>query len=140
MLANASLISCNFSKFQSFTLKSPKTRSLLQVQNLRPTISFPKTRTGFSILFRNQNCKTFIFPFQQKGLPQICQSTLNGQNPEDQTLNDGNGLESKLGKSGNVAEGRDWTTSILLFVLWGALLYYIFNLAPNQTPVLYSFI
>ncbi|KAJ0111347.1 hypothetical protein Patl1_01806 [Pistacia atlantica] len=39
-------------------------------------------------------------------------------------------MESKV----NVQEGRDWTTSILLFVLWGGLMYYVFNLSPNQTP------
>ncbi|PON87981.1 Cardiolipin synthase N-terminal [Trema orientale] len=136
MLANASLISCNFSNFPSLTLKSPDTRNLLhlQAQNLRPRIPFPETRTGFSILFRTQHHKTFIFPFQQTGLSQICHSTLNGPDPEDPVLKDGDSLESKVGESGNVADGRDWTTSILLSVLWGALLYYVFNLAPNQTP------
>ncbi|XP_062107117.1 uncharacterized protein LOC133818338 isoform X2 [Humulus lupulus] len=133
MLANASLISCNFSKFSSLTLKSPETRNFLQTQNLKPRISIPRTSFGFSI-FRSQDYKTFIFPLQQKGLSQTCRSTLNGENQEDPGLNEGDSLENKPTESGNVAEGRDWTTSILLFVLWGALLYYVFNLAPNQTP------
>ncbi|WJX33208.1 hypothetical protein P8452_21438 [Trifolium repens] len=29
---------------------------------------------------------------------------------------------------------RDWTTSILLFLLWAALIYYVSFLSPNQTP------
>ncbi|KAF4349147.1 uncharacterized protein LOC115699677 [Cannabis sativa] len=134
MLANASLISCNFSKFSSLTFKSrPETRNFLQTQNLKPRVSIPKTSFGSSI-FRSVDCKTFILPFQQKGHSQICQSTLKGENKEDPGLNEGDGLENKPEGSGNVAEGRDWTTSILLFVLWGALLYYVFNLSPNQTP------
>ncbi|KAL5711923.1 hypothetical protein ACHQM5_014147 [Ranunculus cassubicifolius] len=29
---------------------------------------------------------------------------------------------------------RDWSTSILLFLLWAGLMYYVFHLTPNQTP------
>ncbi|CAJ2668342.1 uncharacterized protein LOC123908206 [Trifolium pratense] len=38
--------------------------------------------------------------------------------------------------SNNVEEEgkRDWTTSILLFLLWAALIYYVSFLSPNQTP------
>ncbi|PKI36574.1 hypothetical protein CRG98_043035 [Punica granatum] len=42
--------------------------------------------------------------------------------------------KSELADNGDGGKGKDWTTSILLFCLWSALLYYIFNLAPNQTP------
>uniref|UniRef100_A0A0D9X6Y8 Cardiolipin synthase N-terminal domain-containing protein n=1 Tax=Leersia perrieri TaxID=77586 RepID=A0A0D9X6Y8_9ORYZ len=28
----------------------------------------------------------------------------------------------------------DWTTSVLLFGIWAGLMYYVFQLAPNQTP------
>ncbi|KAL5704011.1 hypothetical protein ACHQM5_022491 [Ranunculus cassubicifolius] len=31
-------------------------------------------------------------------------------------------------------KGRDWSTSILLFLLWAGLMYYVFQLTPNQTP------
>jgi hypothetical protein len=34
---------------------------------------------------------------------------------------------------------RDWTTSILLFLLWAALIYYVSFLSPNQTPVICFF-
>lgn len=36
-----------------------------------------------------------------------------------------------INKNGN---GSEWITSILLFGLWAALLYYVFVLSPNQTP------
>jgi len=43
-------------------------------------------------------------------------------------------------KQSQVVEGkRDWTTSILLFLLWAALIYYVSFLSPNQTPVIYTF-
>ncbi|KAK4846573.1 hypothetical protein QYF36_019339 [Acer negundo] len=47
---------------------------------------------------------------------------------------DGKG-SSVLESGDGVQEGKmDWTTSILLFVLWGVLIYYVFNLTPDQTP------
>ncbi|XP_020231115.1 uncharacterized protein LOC109811714 [Cajanus cajan] len=43
--------------------------------------------------------------------------------------------ESQVGSNGSGnGNGRDWTTSILLFLLWAALIYYVFFLTPNQTP------
>lgn len=40
-------------------------------------------------------------------------------------------MESENGDGG---DGGDWTTSALLFVLWVGLIYYVFNLTPDQTP------
>lgn len=133
MIANASLISCNFSTFPSFPLKNPKLKTLLKAHNIKPRLAHSKTNYG---CFSNQSQSDKpIFSFQKKGLRQICKSTLNNQNPKDPVLSNEDGLESEVGKSESVSEGRDWTTSILLFVLWGVLMYYVFNLAPNQTPV-----
>ncbi|BFG25890.1 hypothetical protein CerSpe_121640 [Prunus speciosa] len=133
MLANANLICCNFSTFPSLPLKNPIFRTSLQTQNLKPRISHSKTTSKVSIFSGTHDGKTSIFTFQ-KGPLQICQSTLNSQKPEDPVLNESASLESELGKSENGADGGSWTTSVLLFVLWGALLYYVFNLAPDQTP------
>ncbi|BBG99879.1 hypothetical protein Prudu_009718, partial [Prunus dulcis] len=134
MLANANLICCNFfSTFPSLPLKNPTFRTSLQTQNLKARISHSKTTSKVSIFSGTHNGKTSIFTFQ-KGPLQICQSTLNSQKPEDPVLNESASLESELGKSENGADGGSWTTSVLLFVLWGALLYYVFNLAPDQTP------
>lgn len=131
-MANASLISCNFSTCPSFPFKNPK----LKTHILKPKLAHSKTNYGgFSNLAGSHGDKTIV-SLQKKGLLQICKSTSNSQNPEDPVLSDEDGLESEVGKSASVSEGRDWTTSILLFVLWGVLMYYVFNLAPNQTPVL----
>lgn len=40
--------------------------------------------------------------------------------------------ENSLRKDG---DGADWTTSVLLFVFWAGVMYYVFQLAPDQTPV-----
>ncbi|KAF7814822.1 Cardiolipin synthase N-terminal [Senna tora] len=65
-----------------------------------------------------------------KGCLHICHNSLKPQNLEDSDLR----KESELGGNGNGGEERDWTTSILLLLLWGALMYYVFLLTPNQTP------
>ncbi|KAF3445285.1 hypothetical protein FNV43_RR14980 [Rhamnella rubrinervis] len=132
-MANASLISCNFSTFSSCPMKDPKFKTLRQTHNLKPRLVHSKISSRFSNLIAS-NCDRTAISFQKRGLLQICKSTLKSQNPEDPVLSNEGGLESELGKSGNVSEGRDWTTSILLFVLWAALMYYVFILAPNQTP------
>ncbi|XP_024026684.1 uncharacterized protein LOC21388350 isoform X2 [Morus notabilis] len=140
MLSNASLISCNFSKtFPSSSLKTktskPRNSLHLQPQNLKPTTLLPKTNSGSSTFRIHNNKASIFFPLvQQKGRLQICRSAKKGQNPEDPVLSDVDSLKTEAGKGGNVGDWSDWTTSILLFVLWGALLYYVFNLAPNQTP------
>ena len=133
MLANANIISCNFSSFISSTLNDPKLRTSLQSQNLKPRISFLKTTVKFSAFLKPHNHTSSILEFQRKGLVQICHGNLTNQNSEDPAVEKGDSLE---GGSGNGGEGWNWSTSIFLLVLWGALMYYVFNLAPNQTPVL----
>lgn len=55
------------------------------------------------------------------------------QSREDPSSKSGVDEEEKLG--GNEENGGDWTTSILLLGLWGVLMFYVFNLTPNQTQV-----
>lgn len=124
LLANANLISCNFSTFPSSL--PPKTS--LQTQNLKPRIPHSKTASKVST-FSKPNGKASIFTFH-KGHLQICHSTLNSQKPEDPVLNEGEPLKVENG-----GDEKNWTTSILLFLLWGALMFYVFTLSPNQTPV-----
>ncbi|GAV68450.1 hypothetical protein CFOL_v3_11953 [Cephalotus follicularis] len=126
MLATTNLISCNFSLLP---LKLPRRIT----QNPNSTVLLPKT-TSKSLLFlkpHNHN-KTMSFPFQRKGGLQICHCTLNSENPKEDPVFDKGSSVLDTRVSGK--EGRDWTTSILLFFLWGALMYYVFNLSPNQTP------
>ncbi|KAF5726535.1 hypothetical protein HS088_TW22G00213 [Tripterygium wilfordii] len=120
MLACTNVISCNSS---SLPIKSPKPIVSIQTQNPKPKFRFlrslPQT-TSKSMVF----LKSPIMRFQRSSC-QICRSTLNTQNSDKDPVLEGEADEK---------EGRDWTTSILLFVLWGSVLYYVFNLAPNQTP------
>ncbi|KAB2075244.1 hypothetical protein ERO13_A07G192900v2 [Gossypium hirsutum] len=126
MSASINLICCNFSYVPQ---NSSKFKTLIRARNLSqqsPLLS--KRSSNSSVFLKLNNRIALVSPFQQKGVLQICQSSLNTQNSEEEAGQD-KGLSVDNGK-----EGRDWTTSILLFVLWGALMYYVFNLSPNQTP------
>lgn len=67
-------------------------------------------------------------------------SSFNAQSPpesaivpdKNELLDDG---ETGGGGGDGGEEERDWTTSFLLFAFWAGLMYYVFFLAPNQTPV-----
>ncbi|XP_077237627.1 uncharacterized protein LOC143879241 [Tasmannia lanceolata] len=133
MRTNSNLISCNFPSLPS----PPKT--------LNPTTSIPSLprtlipKIPFLTPTKTLNPKT---PFKPCSLPSafptssrrsllyVCQSSLNEQNSEDPVSKEGANVENKVG-NGN---GGDWTTSILLFAFWAAILYYVFMLTPNQTP------
>ncbi|KAI4305597.1 hypothetical protein L6164_028954 [Bauhinia variegata] len=123
MLTARNVISCNFSTLPSLALRNPKLKIQLQTHNPKTRKFAPKIVSGFVSSLKSFNAKTPVPMFQKKGSLHICHSSLK----EDST-------KSELRGSGNGGEGRDWTTSILLFVLWGALMYYVFFLAPNQTP------
>lgn len=124
MLESINLISCNFSRLPLILLKpsrphqslkeSPKTLLLLQS---RASSSSPFLKSD-TILHHNHR---FLKYERKDTFFHICKSSLN--NPEEPE------------KTQIQEEGRDWSSSILLFALWGALLYYCFNLAPDQTPV-----
>lgn len=130
MLASTSLISSNF---RSFHLKDPNSRIEVQKPYLRTNSLNLKNSCKIPLLFHKPNKLIPKFsPFRKKGNLQICQDSLNTQNPQDPVSKS----EDELGN--NNGSGGDWTTSFLLFLLWAGLMYYVFNLAPNQTPVLYS--
>jgi hypothetical protein len=42
---------------------------------------------------------------------------------------------ARVAASGGGGSLSDWSTSVLLFGVWAGILYYLFQLAPNQTPV-----
>ncbi|KAJ8748165.1 hypothetical protein K2173_000573 [Erythroxylum novogranatense] len=115
MLANCNLISCNFTN--------------VALINLRPRFPFQtQTRSiQFLPLLPQKSCSavTNRFPFHNKGGPLICHSVMNSENSDKDEVLEGEGTQK---------EERDWTTSILLFVFWGAVIYYVFFLTPDQTP------
>ncbi|KAK6238709.1 hypothetical protein QUC31_004178 [Theobroma cacao] len=123
MLASTNLICCNFSHLPQ---DSTKLKTSIQARNLSQQSLLLLKRT--SVFVKPHSRQALTFPFHRKGVLQICRSTLNTQNSEEETSQD------KGSSVDNGKEGRDWTTSILLFVLYGALMYYVFNLTPDQTP------
>jgi len=95
--------------------KNTNLRASLQTHKNFPPLRFSPMPKPLGVRTRTKT-KTPLVPFQKKGGVQICHSSKK---------------ESEVG--GN--DGRDWTTSFLLFLLWAALIYYVFFLTPNQTPV-----
>nr|GFB49361.1 putative cardiolipin synthase [Tanacetum cinerariifolium] len=59
---------------------------------------------------------------------QICKSSLGTTDKSKKS-----DLEEKDKMKGENGGGGG-TTSFLILVLWSGLMYYVFNLAPNQTP------
>ncbi|KDP29955.1 hypothetical protein JCGZ_18524 [Jatropha curcas] len=125
MLPLCSPISCNFSSLP-FGNPRPKTQlqaTAAQNSNFRVLPLLSKTKTfSTSNLIKPNFSKT---KFNRKGVLQVCYSVLDSKDSDKDPV---------LKNANNRKEGRDWTTSILLFILWGALIYYVFNLTPNQTP------
>lgn len=128
MIASANLISCNFLSFGPLlhpklhhknTLLSLSSSSLLARPPILLQLNYGWRRP---ISLNKKNCNS-----------QICLSSIS-EDPiveERESDEDENGVEG----DGDGGSGGDWTTSILLFFFWAAIMYYVFNLAPNQTPV-----
>lgn len=65
----------------------------------------------------------------------VCRSSLEEEQQQQQNTASKSGVDEEEKLGGNEENGGDWTTSILLLGLWGVLMFYVFNLTPNQTPV-----
>ncbi|EYU42782.1 hypothetical protein ABFS82_13G005400 [Erythranthe guttata] len=133
MITSSNIISCNFSlplkpRFSLSTSSIPPPKSLIP--------------PPLNSIFRPKPSKTSSFLIKQNKVHlQLRRSSLNTektpQNPpvisstseEKELLGDGGGSGG-----GGGGEERDWTTSFLLFAFWAGLMYYVFFLAPNQTP------
>lgn len=133
-IAKPTLVSCNFPTLKNPNWTTPslqphkhnpqRRRRLLLPHTHRTTASLASGRCCFSC-FKPQEVKTKapFAAFRRKGSGDsilICHDSKK---------------ESEVSGSEGV-DGRDWTTSILLFFLWAALMYYVFFLSPNQTPVI----
>ncbi|XP_015082093.1 uncharacterized protein LOC107025843 [Solanum pennellii] len=130
MLANSSLISSNFSTL--LFLRNQKVATRISLANCHKIKNPPKI----------QFLKNSISGFGVKGsLLYVCHSSLNLQNQQDPSMEkdlDGSTEENELGggsNNGGNGDQWDWTTSFVLFGLWSGLMYYVFFLAPNQTPL-----
>ncbi|CAN4110130.1 unnamed protein product [Withania somnifera] len=136
MLANSSLISSNFSTLLVF-LRSQKVATTVSYPNTAK-IKNPKTQFFKNSIYRCNFVNTKISGFRQKGSLYVCQNSFNLQNQEDPSIVkdvDSSMEENELGGGDNNGDQWDWITSFLLFGLWSGLMYYVFFLAPNQTPL-----
>nr|AFK43448.1 unknown [Lotus japonicus] len=116
LLAKPNLISCNFPTLNSRTSLHPHNPKLTRV-SLSPPIPSPSpSRCCFKVPLHAKTNSNAPFPASRKmGLLHVCHT-------------------SKKETDIETTQGRDWTTSILLFFLWAALMYYVFFLSPDQTP------
>lgn len=84
-------------------------------------------------------------PLGRRGWAQVCRdSSLQDPPPgADAAEQDKEEIKNRLAKAqigsgggggGGGGQLSDWTTSVLLFGIWAGLMYYVFQLAPNQTP------
>ncbi|KAK3034009.1 hypothetical protein RJ639_033294 [Escallonia herrerae] len=136
MIASITPITCNFPSSPNNYL-----HSRISAQKPRTPVRTPNFKTSIPSLSLVPTTRSTRFPaFYKKGHLQKCRSSLNTQSSQEPVLDKEAPLEAEPGENGNGGggggeeEGRDWTTSFLLLVLWGGLLYYVFNLTPNQTP------
>jgi len=117
VVAKPNLVSCNFPTLKYKKSIQPSIHTVVasgcccRLSSFTPLVSVAAT-TSFP----------FPFPFPRKSTIVIC----NDSNKRSSIVE-----EKEEGK-------RDWTTSILLFLLWAALIYYVSFLSPNQTPVIYT--
>ncbi|CAH8261899.1 unnamed protein product [Arabidopsis lyrata] len=119
MLESINLISCNFSRLPLLLKPSRPHQSLRQ--SPKNLLLLQSRASSSSTFLKSDKILHHNHRFSRKDtFFHICKSSLN--NPEEPE------------KTQIQEEGRDWSSSILLFALWGALLYYCFNLAPDQTP------
>ncbi|KAI4341797.1 hypothetical protein MLD38_026478 [Melastoma candidum] len=103
-------------------LQSPRRPSL---RSLSPDVVSPK---AWSFPTTHRGCGSF-HRFGRNG-----DLTCRGfpKTDEEKILQEGGAAGE--GGSGSGGEGSDWTSSALLLLMWGGLMYYLFTLAPDQTP------
>ncbi|GMH12560.1 hypothetical protein Nepgr_014401 [Nepenthes gracilis] len=129
MLASSNLVFSNFSLLLSLpfnkTLIPYAGKSVYHLNNASESSNFfgPKMKSPIMLI-------------EKKGVIQISCTSKGTQSFEDPEIEKNGSADKVVSSTGNGSgEGRrDWTTSIMLFLFWAAVIYYVFNFSPNQTP------
>ncbi|KAG6474748.1 hypothetical protein ZIOFF_068687 [Zingiber officinale] len=77
--------------------------------------------------------KPTTLPLEKRRLLHTCRDSIEREDFEASVEEKEKNLVERTADGG--ASASDWITSVLLFGLWAGLMYYVFQLAPNQTPV-----
>ncbi|PKA58662.1 hypothetical protein AXF42_Ash008949 [Apostasia shenzhenica] len=124
LLSKSHILSCNFPFLPSIHrpqnptfLLPPKTLIHRGPTSLSPKFLTPRTFLAFD------SSKYFT---RTRSLLTVCRDSSEDRDSVAEALA---GEEARRRGRGN-----DWTTSVLIFGLWAGLMYYIFRLAPDQTP------
>uniref|UniRef100_A0ACD5ZU35 Uncharacterized protein n=1 Tax=Avena sativa TaxID=4498 RepID=A0ACD5ZU35_AVESA len=127
MVSSSLLLTCGHAPRHPFR-KSPR----LQVARISAV-----ARTNAPPLFTSM----YGSPLERRGWAQVCRdSSLQDPPPGVDAADEQDKDElatatvPKTGGGGDGEQLSDWTTSVLLFGIWAGLMYYVFQLAPNQTP------
>ncbi|KAL6529840.1 hypothetical protein OROGR_015463 [Orobanche gracilis] len=132
MIASNNILSCNFTHPPLKPLSSPANPSLFPPKSL---ISLSVKSNCSPRLPKNSPC---LLKQKKCRLQILSCSSFNNQTPQVPPLVSSSSEEENeliAGGGNNNGEGRGWTSSFLLFASWAGLMYYVFVLAPNQTPV-----
>ncbi|XP_042442864.1 uncharacterized protein LOC122027917 [Zingiber officinale] len=76
--------------------------------------------------------KPTTLPLEKRRLLHTCRDSIEREDFEASVEEKEKNLVERTADGG--ASASDWITSVLLFGLWAGLMYYVFQLAPNQTP------
>ncbi|KAK4802645.1 hypothetical protein SAY86_000848 [Trapa natans] len=124
MFSSSNIISCNFSHLPFKSCPSISRHQTPAVSHLK-ILPSPIQPYRYKITLNSHHGNHFFLARY---------SFLDGEESKGPRLKTKASSKSDLADKGDGGDGKDWTSSILLFFLWVALLYYVFNLAPNQTP------
>ncbi|WOK95236.1 hypothetical protein Cni_G03943 [Canna indica] len=125
-------ILCHFpSSFPSLPKpQTPKPHSL-SLSHI-PALSSHSRLTRTLVPRKVLGIKPVTFPLWKRGLLQVCCDSVEREDFEASLQEEEKILGDRSGDGGG--SGIDWTTSVPLFGLWAGLMYYVFQLAPDQTP------
>ncbi|KAK1292107.1 hypothetical protein QJS10_CPB17g00432 [Acorus calamus] len=105
----------------------------------KPKPRTPKPLTSKTHLSKTQLRPHSHLPIRRLSSLHICHSSSTKTQNQDLSVQANGpplGRNGNGGGGGGGGGGSDWTTSVLLFGLWAALMYYVFLLAPNLIPSL----
>ncbi|KAM0919141.1 hypothetical protein ACQ4PT_008400 [Festuca glaucescens] len=95
-------------------------------------------RTNAHPLFTSLNGS----PLSRRGWAQVCRDSslqdpppgIDAAEEQDKEEIKNQLAKAQIGGGGGGEQLSDWSTSVLLFGIYAGLMYYVFQLAPNQTP------
>ncbi|XP_020599016.1 uncharacterized protein LOC110038492 [Phalaenopsis equestris] len=124
------------SRLHSLSLKFPPPSSSSSNRNPRIRSKLPKFSTHFDPFTQLLKNKPKVFLSIRPSINFIgTRAQFTACKDSTEARDSGFAVGEEMKRSGDGGgPGNNWTTSILLFGLWAVLMFYVFRLAPDQTP------